>query len=102
MRKALLAASAILMAGGIAAHAQTTTTPGTSGTSMSNQCWDVSTNTVKQQAPGSSASGSGSSGSTAGTSAATPGSTTGAASSGGSASTATTTATTRPSGMQNC
>ena len=102
MRKALLAASAILMAGGIAAHAQTTTAPGTSGTSMSNQCWDVSTNTVKQQAPGSSASGTGSSGSTAGTSAATPGSTTGAASSGGSASTATTTAATRPSGMQNC
>ena len=99
MRKALLAASAILMAGGIAAHAQTPTTPGSSSTSMSNQCWDVSTNTIKQQAPGSSASGSASSG-TAGTStsATTPGSTTGAASSGGSASTATT----RPSGMQSC
>jgi hypothetical protein len=98
MRKALLAASAILMAGGIAGHAQTQTTPGGS-TSMSNQCWDVSTNTIKQQAPGSTASGSATSGSpSASTSAATPGSTTGAASSGGSASTATT----RPSGMQNC
>ena len=41
------------------------TTPGGSGTSMSNQCWDVSTNTIKQQAPGSSASGSATSGSTA-------------------------------------
>ena len=96
MRKALLAASAILIAGGIAAHAQNTTT--TPGTSMSNQCWDVSTNTVKHQAPGSSASGTGSTGSTASTSSTTQGSTTGAASSGGSASTATT----RPSGMPNC
>src|SRR6185503_13575554 len=97
MRKALLTAAAILMAGGIAAHAQNTTTPGSS-TSMSNQCWDVSTNTVKQQAPGASGSGSASTGSTASTSATAPGSTTGAASSGGSSSTATS----RPSGMQNC
>jgi hypothetical protein len=97
MRIALIAASAILLAGGIAAHAQTAATPGTGSGSMSNQCWDVTTNSVKQQAPGSSASGTASTGSTAGTTA-SPGSTTGAATSGGSASTATT----RPSGMQNC
>ena len=49
-------------------HAGTTSTP-SAGASSSNQCWDAATNSVKQQAPGSSASGSSSTGSsTAGSS----------------------------------
>lgn len=91
---------AVLLAGGVAAHAQTTTTPGgtgnATGNSLANQCWDVSTNSVKQQAPGS-ASGSASSSNTVG-STTTRAAPAGSATSGGAA----TTATTRTSGMRDC
>jgi hypothetical protein len=99
-------AAAALLTGVVAAQAQGT---GMTSGSSANQCWDVSTNSIKNQAPSGSAAGgstvgsaqSGSAGTAAGS--AGGGSASGTTSSGMSGSGSSgTAATTRPTGMRDC
>ena len=106
-RNLALLASAAMLAGVIAANAQQS--PPSPGGSTANQCWDVSTNSIKNQAPGSMASsGTSSSGtsSSSGTVGSSPsgsaGSTAGSAGSSGSSPSTGTSAATRPAGMLSC
>jgi cytoskeletal protein RodZ len=78
--------AAALLAGVVAANAQGTGTGSSPPAASANQCWDVSTNSVKNQAPSTTASGSGTSSSTVGS---TPSGSTGSAAA-------------RPAGMRDC
>src|SRR5262245_6749250 len=100
-RTLALLASAALLAGAVAANArQSAPTP---GGSTARECWDVSTNTTKSQAPGSMASGSSGSSSSTGTVGSSPSGSSGStAGSAGSSSSSSSSAATRPPGMLNC
>jgi hypothetical protein len=100
--------AAVLISGVVAANAQSSGA-GMSGTERSQtQCWDTSSNTVKNQAPGAdmtgaknqSTTGSAAPGSTAGsTPSGSPGSTAGSA---GTSTGSVAAGSARPAGMPSC
>lgn len=102
-RNLALLASAAILAGVVAANAQQSAP--SPGGSTARQCWDVSTNTIKDQAPGSMSSGSSSSGTVGSSPSASSGSTAGSAGSSGSSGSSGasgSSAAARPAGMLNC